>query len=66
MVGVFFDLGVIWINDAGEVVDKCLARRWLTIKAPSKPARYVLEIVPERLNEFQIGDKIRFEQTSEY
>jgi uncharacterized membrane protein (UPF0127 family) len=62
MFGVFFDLGIIWLNDSGEVVDKCLAKRWVTIKAPRKPARYVLEVVPERLNEFRIGDMISFEQ----
>ena len=64
MFGVFIDLGIIWINEAGTVVDKCLAKRWITIKAPKKPARYILEIVPERLNEFSIGDKIRFEEST--
>jgi uncharacterized membrane protein (UPF0127 family) len=56
----FIDLGVIWINDAGEVVDTCLARKWVTIKAPQKPARYFLEVSPSRLEEFNIGDKIHF------
>ena len=63
MFGVFFDLGIIWINGSGVVVDKCLAKRWFTIKIPRRPARYVLEIVPERLIEFNIGDRISFEQT---
>ncbi len=61
MFGVFFDLGIIWINNSGVVVDKCLAKRFVTVKAPSKPARYVLEVVPDRLNEFQIGDRITFD-----
>jgi uncharacterized membrane protein (UPF0127 family) len=60
MFFVFIDLGVIWINEAGEVVDLCVAKKWVTIKAPKKPARYFLEISPDRLNEFQIGDQIRF------
>ena len=64
MFGVFIDLGIIWINEVGEVVDKCLARRWITIKAPQRPARYILEIIPERLNEFSLGDKIRFEEST--
>ena len=62
MFCVFFDLGIIWINDVGDVVDRCIAKRWLTIKVPKNPARYILEIVPERFDEFQIGDKIRFEE----
>ncbi len=62
MFFVFFDLGIVWINDSGEVVDRCIAKRWITIKVPKKPARYILEIVPDRLDDFQIGDKIKFEE----
>ena len=62
MMFVFFDLGIVWINDAGEVVDTGLARQWVSVLSPKKPARYVLEIVPERLNEFNVGDQIRFEE----
>jgi uncharacterized membrane protein (UPF0127 family) len=64
MFGVFIDLGIIWINESGEIVDKCLAKKWITIKVPQNPARYILEIVPERLDEFNIGDRIRFEETT--
>lgn len=60
MFFVFIDLGVVWIDNAGEVVDKCKAKKWVTIKAPQKPARYFLEISPDRLDEFQLGDKITF------
>ncbi len=61
MLFVWFDLGVIWINDAGTVVDKRLARSWVSFIIPSRPARYVLEVRPERLAEFEIGDQIDFE-----
>jgi uncharacterized membrane protein (UPF0127 family) len=60
MFFVFFDLGVVWINDDGAVVDTCLAKKWVTIRAPKKPARYILEISPDRLAEFNIGDQISF------
>lgn len=60
MFFVFINLGVIWINNAGEVVDLCEAKKWVTIKAPKKPARYFLEISPDRLHEFHVGDKISF------
>lgn len=66
MFGVFIDLGIIWINESGEIVDKCLAKKWITIKVPKNPARYILEIVPERLDEFTIGDCIRFEETTSH
>lgn len=60
MFFVPFDLGVVWINQAGEVVDMVRAKKNFDIKAPKKPASYILEIVPERLNEFEIGDKVLF------
>ena len=60
MFFVPFDLGIIWVNQAGEVVDKAVARRWIGLKSPKAPASYILEIVPERLNEFEIGDKVSF------
>lgn len=60
MMFVKFDLAVIWINLAGEVVDKVLAHRWKAAYFPKKPACYVLEIVPERLGEFQTGDRVKF------
>lgn len=62
MLGVPINLAIVWINSHYEVVDLFLAHRWRTVHIPSKPARYVLEIAPERLNDFQIGDQIRFEE----
>lgn len=61
MLGVFFDLGIIWINETEVVVDTCLARRWRPAYIPKKPARYILEIHPDRLSEFTVGDQVRFE-----
>ncbi|MEK6223217.1 MAG: DUF192 domain-containing protein [Chloroflexota bacterium] len=62
MAGVFFDLGIVWINNAMQVVDKGLARKWVGLLAPKSPARFTLEIVPGRIEEFNIGDEIRFEK----
>ncbi len=63
MMGVSFDLAIIWINSAGAVVDRCLARRWRPAYFPKAPARFVLEIVPERMEQFQYGDEVRFDET---
>ncbi|MCA9972084.1 MAG: DUF192 domain-containing protein [Anaerolineales bacterium] len=64
MLFVFFDLGVIWVNDAGHVVDKTLARPWRLSYAPQAPARYVVELHPTLLPQVQIGDRIAFQPSS--
>jgi uncharacterized membrane protein (UPF0127 family) len=60
MLFVFFDLGVIWVNDAGEVVDTTVAKPWRLSYAPQAPARYVIELSPALLSAVQIGDHIQF------
>ncbi len=60
MLAVRMDLAVIWINSALNVVDLRLARSWRPVYAPHAPARYVLEISPSRLGEFQPGDQLEF------
>ncbi|OQY32087.1 MAG: hypothetical protein B6I38_04960 [Anaerolineaceae bacterium 4572_5.1] len=61
MFAVFTDLAVIWLNNEQEVVDTVLARSWRPFYLPQQPARYILELAPERLNDFQVGDKLNFE-----
>ena len=61
MLFMEFDLGVVWVNQTGVVVDRRLARRWRPAYIPLKPACYVVEMNVERLSDFQIGDKVRFE-----
>jgi uncharacterized membrane protein (UPF0127 family) len=60
MLFVWTDLAVIWINSQNEVVDTVLAKAWRPFYAPARPARYTLEIHPERLSEFKVGDKVEF------
>ena len=62
MLGVLVDLAVVWINSNNEVVDVRLARRWRPVYLPQRPARYVLEMQVERLNDFRVGDSVRFEE----
>ncbi|MBW8011038.1 MAG: hypothetical protein FVQ83_07340 [Chloroflexi bacterium] len=64
MLGMNFDLAIVWISNAGEVVDLRHARRWISMIIPRKPAMYTLELAIERLGEFQIGDKISFDEVS--
>lgn len=62
MLAVFMDLAIVWINTNGVVVDLRLARSWRPIYVPQKPACYILEIAPERLADFQVGDKVEFKE----
>jgi len=61
MLFVFMDLAVIWINSEKIVVDTVLARAWWPVYASRQPARYILEVHPNRLNEFKIGDQVEFQ-----
>lgn len=61
MFGMFFDLSIIWLDHDLTVVDKILAKRWLTIAFPRKPARYVIECAVSRYEEFKVGDQLAFE-----
>lgn len=60
MLFVFMNLAVIWINSDLEVVDTVLARAWRPMYLPRHPARYILEIHPDRLDDFQVGDRVAF------
>ena len=60
MLFVSFDLAVIWINSKMQIVDKVLAKSWRPAYFSKRPAQYVLEVHPERWQEFQIGDTVLF------
>ena len=60
MFFVAFDLAVIWINSNMQVVDKILAKSWRPAYFSKQPARYVLEIHPERWRDFEVGDGVEF------
>ena len=61
MFFVGMDLGVIWLNNDREIVDLIRAKSWTPLYKPQAPARFILEIHPERLPEFEIGDRLSFE-----
>jgi len=60
MFFVYMDLAVVWINSNYGVVDTVLAKAWKPYYAPREPARFILEIHPDRLDEFRIGDQVEF------
>ena len=61
MLGVGFDLAVFWINNDMQVVDKIVAGAWKPAYFPKSPARYVLEIHASRINDFEIGQVVQFQ-----
>jgi len=60
MLFVSFDLAVFWINSDMQVVDKVIAKSWRLAYASKRPARYVLEIHPDRWGDYEIGDTVQF------
>ena len=61
MLFVPFQLAVIWIDTSLTVVDKVLARPWRLAYLPARPARYILEVHPDRLGEYRIEDTVEFQ-----
>ena len=61
MLFVPFDLTVVWINTELTVVDKVIAKAWRPVYVSAKPACYILEIHPTRWDDYQIGDKVEFQ-----
>ncbi|MCP4360127.1 MAG: hypothetical protein GY796_19140 [Chloroflexi bacterium] len=62
MLFVFFDLGVIWVNEAGDVVGTALAKSWRPSYVPPQPACYVIEGHPTILQKVQPGDHLQFKE----
>jgi uncharacterized protein len=62
MLFMNFDITAVWIDNQQQVVDVKLARRWRPAYFPAKAARYVLEIHPSRINDFQAGDQLSIEK----
>jgi len=61
MLFVPFDLNVVWINSKLTVADKIIAKPWRPAYFSSQPACYILEIHPDRWEDYQIGDRVEFQ-----
>lgn len=59
MLFMRIEISVIWINEEGVVVDTCLARPWRLAYVPSKPAKYILETHPVRIDDFLVGEYVQ-------
>jgi uncharacterized membrane protein (UPF0127 family) len=52
------DLTIIWLDSSCKVVDKVLARRWVTLAAPEKGAKYIIETHTDRFGDYNCGDLV--------
>jgi uncharacterized membrane protein (UPF0127 family) len=60
MLFCFIDLGVIWVNKNGTVVDAIVAKPWRPSYLPQAPARYAIEADPGIIKHVKIGDTMEF------
>lgn len=60
MFFVFFDIGVIWLDAEGRVVDTVVARPFRPYYAPRSAARYFLEGPPDIVAWVRVGERFRF------
>lgn len=63
MFFVPFDLAVFWINSEMTVVDKIIAKSWHPAYFPKADAKFTLEIHPDRIGDYEIGDKVEFKNS---
>jgi uncharacterized protein len=65
MFFVFFDIAVIWLDDAGVVVDTAVARPFRPYYAPRAAARYYLEAAPALAAQVRVGERLLIEPVEE-
>lgn len=57
-----FDIGVVWLDKNGHVVDKTYAKVWRPAYAPRQKAQYYIEANPSILDLVSIGDALAFDE----
>lgn len=60
MLFCFIDLGVIWVDTNGVVIDTVVAKPWRPSYLPQAPARYAIEADPGIIQHVEIGDHVEF------
>lgn len=65
MFFMFMEIGVVWLDSSGKVVDKKHAKPWRPLYAPQAPAQYYLEAPINVLERVDIGDTLNFDEVTE-
>lgn len=62
MLFMSFDIAVVWTDAQFKVVDVQLAKRWRPAYFPAAAAKYILELHPDRFNDFHLNDQLVLEK----
>lgn len=65
MLFMRFNIGVVWLDKDGRVVDAKLAKVWRPAYAPKSAAQYYLEANPDILERVSIGDVLAFNEAAQ-
>lgn len=58
MMFMNYNLTVLWLDKNLIIVDRVLAKKWMPVYFPKKPAQYVIELHPSKFADFSIGEKL--------
>lgn len=62
MLFMRFNIGVVWLDKSGMVVDAKLAKVWRPAYAPKRAAQYYLEANVDILDRVKVGDVLTFDE----
>lgn len=54
-----YDITCVWLDKEYKVVDFVYAKKWKTVKMPTKPAQYTIELHPDLLPYFSLNDQLQ-------
>ncbi len=58
MMFMNYDITVLWLDKEFAIVDKVLAKKWVPMYIPKRPAQYILELHSAKYSEYSVGDKL--------
>jgi uncharacterized membrane protein (UPF0127 family) len=64
MLFMRFNIGVVWMDRTGQVVDTRLAKVWRPVYAPKRAAQYYLEANVDILDRVKVGDVLAFDEAT--
>ena len=62
MLFMRFNIGVVWLDKNGMVVDAKVAKVWRPVYAPQRAAQYYLEANVDVLDRIKVGDVLTFDE----
>ena len=53
-----YTIAAIWLDSHNRVIDKAIALPWKPYYAPSTAAAVILELHPDRIRDYNVGDQV--------